>query len=264
MGYEMLGEFESLMRHYGLEPDMISTDREIRRCFVAGDRRGSRNGWYILNSGARSMWGSFGSNKTGLKIDWRSDAEATTSYSCPPPITDLVLAVPVDFDQIWATANEADPLHPYLQSKGVARHGIRQRGPDLLIPARLFDGRLMGIQRVRVGQKGFLKGSQMRGAMHVLGDVGPQILVAEGYATAASVFEKTGICIIVAFSCGSLIHVGRALRCWQPDAQVVFMADEDDATANHAGQLAAESAAMEIDGHVLLPSQVFGKDFNHG
>ena len=260
----MLGEFESLMRQYGLEPDIISTDQQIRRCFVAGDRRGSRNGWYILNSRAHTIWGSFGSNKTGLKIDWRSDVEVSTSFNRPRPSTDLVLVDPVNFDEIWANAQEADPLHSYLQSKGIGRHGIRQRGADLLIPARLFDGRLMGIQRIRVDQKGFLKGSQMRGAMHVIGDVGPQILVAEGYATAASVFEKTGICTVVAFSCRSLIHVGRALRCWQPNAQVVFMADEDDATSNHAGQLAAESAAIEIGGHVLYPSQIFGKDGYHG
>jgi len=260
----MLGEFKSLMRQYGLEPDIISTDQQIRRCFVAGDRRGSRNGWYILNSRNHMIWGSFGSNKTGLKIDWRSDVEVSTSFTLPRPSIDLVLAVPVNFDEIWANADEADPLHPYLLSKGIGRHGIRQLGPDLLIPARLFNGRLMGIQRIRVGQKGFLKGSHIRGAMHVIGDVGPQILVAEGYATAASVFEKTDICTVVAFSCGSLIHVGRALRYWQPNAQVVFMADEDDATSCHAGQVAAESAAMEIGGCVLLPSHVFGKDFKYG
>lgn len=261
----MLGEFECLMRQYGLCPDVISPDRVIRRCFVAGDRRGSRNGWYVLNSAGRSMWGTFGSNKTGLKYDWRSDAEAANSSFRPPPTTaNVVSAVPVDFDEIWAGANDADPLHPYLQSKGIGRHGIRQRGLDLLIPARVVGGRLTGIQRIRIGQKGFLKGSQMRGAMHVMGNVGPQILVAEGYATAASVFEETGVCTIVAFSCASLIHVGRALRGWQPYSQVVFMADEDGATSNHAGQLAAESAAIEIGGHVLYPSQIFGKDGHHG
>ena len=58
-------------------------------------------------------------------------------------------------------------------------------------------------------------------------DPGGQILIAEGYATAASLYEATSLTVAVACDCANLRPVGEALRKKYPAAMLIFCADDD-------------------------------------
>ncbi|RYF65173.1 MAG: toprim domain-containing protein, partial [Comamonadaceae bacterium] len=120
----------------------------------------------------------------------------------------------------WAAASDTG-ASPYLARKGVEAHGVRF-APDgcVLVPLRDAAGDLWNLQRVAPERpadgtdKLFLKGGRKSGLWHWCGDpAGAQVLlVAEGYATAASLHQATGRPVAVAFDAGNLAHVAKALR----------------------------------------------------
>ncbi len=97
---------------------------------------------------------------------------------------------------------------PYLARKGVQAYGVRFAADGwLLVPLRDAAGTLWNVQRIaparnRYGtDKLFMKGgSKSRSLWHMLGDAAGAalVLVAEGYATAASLHEATGLPVAVA------------------------------------------------------------------
>jgi putative DNA primase/helicase len=105
----------------------------------------------------------------------------------------------------WQAAIESGSS-PYLERKAVQPHGLRFAPDALLVPLRDAAGKLWNLQRIaptppEAGpDKLFLKGGRVSGLFHVLNgatapaDIGPPaiVLVAEGYATAASLHQATG------------------------------------------------------------------------
>ena len=108
---------------------------------------------------------------------------------------------------LWAEAS-ASGESPYLVRKGVRAHGVRvAAGGWLLVPLRDAAGKLWNVQRIAphkpdggAPEKLFLKGGRKSGLWHLVGDLAsagdagapPVVLVAEGYATAATLHEATG------------------------------------------------------------------------
>jgi putative DNA primase/helicase len=250
--------FADFLRSHGYAVDTVVPDRRLRRCHIEGDRRGSQNGWYILNTNGHLEWGVCGSHKTGDKMVWRG--KATTPSFRSPPIEPLRIEPNrKHLESVWQQAETALSCHPYLQRKGVRSYGLRRDGGYLLIPVRSIDGVLIGIQRITPsGDKRFVKGSTVASGMHWIGSPESTILIAEGYATAASVSEATGRPSVAAFSASNLVSVAEAVRDIFPSAHIFLMADEDGESSNFAGQRFATEAARKVAGHVVLPSDVFG------
>ncbi len=180
---------------------------------------------------------------------------------------------------LWETASEASE-HPYLDRKGIAPHGARVAADGaLLVPVRNPAGELVNLQRILPnGEKRFLPGGRKSGCFHVLGTVpagagaGPQaapvVLVVEGYATAASLYESTGHPVAVAFDAGNLAKVARALRQQHPAALIVVAGDDDQATeartGTNPGRVKAKQAAEAVGGVAVFPEGLpeGGSDFN--
>lgn len=248
-------EFETELRSHGyVLMDVVRANSEIRRAHIEGDKRGSKNGWYRLNQKGNRLWGVFGSHKTGERTVWKgwdrfADRQVRPRPTIPvaQPTVDLAT-----LERRWELAAPADPLHPYLLRKGVEAFGIRQHAGKLLIPVRFVDGTFRGLQRIHAdGEKRFYSGTQKRAGMHVIGEVSDVILIAEGYATAASCFIATGRCSVVAFDASNLLHVGEAIRAAYPHAGLFFMADADP--DGGVGIPAATKAADAVEGTVLNP-----------
>jgi len=177
------------------------------------------------------------------------------------------------FDAASASGDSA-----YLTRKGVQPHGLRF-GADgwLLVPVRNEAGELVNLQRIAPTKpsdggpdKLFLKGGRKRGCWHWCGDPAGAavLLVAEGYATAASLHEATGRPVAVAFDAGNLGHVARAQRQQHPDALIVVCGDDDRATeaktGTNPGRDKATAAARSVRGLALFPEGLpeGGSDFN--
>jgi len=185
---------------------------------------------------------------------------------------------------MWDSAVEGVP-HEYLAAKRVQAHGVRVGGDggELLVPMRDIEGALWSLQRIRGRDKKYLPGARKTGLMHWIGPKpveaagtgdaqapagAPVLLVAEGYATAASLHEATGLAAVVAFDAGNLKHVARALHERYPLALVAVCGDDDLATlartGSNPGRKAAEEAAHAAQGLAVLPQGLpeGGSDFN--
>jgi len=157
------------------------------------------------------------------------------------------------FAQKWfEEAMEARSSHPYLLKKKVKAHGIKQVDSKLLIPIYSVLGDMQSIQSIDAyGNKQFLKGGKVSGGCHFIGEIvnGKPIYIAEGYATAASVYEDTKCLTIVAFNAANLINVATDLRAQLTNAEIVIAGDADP-----VGQKYAEKAAKAVNGVTLIPT----------
>lgn len=153
----------------------------------------------------------------------------------------------------WSSSKPATE-HPYLTTKGVQSHGLRIDRQSLLIPLRDSKGTLQSLQTIGPdGDKRFLPGGRVKGCYHSIGKPAGRLVIAEGYATAATVHEDTGHAVAVAFNSGNLLHVAQALRAKYPEAVLVLAADDDWQTPGNPGRTAATEAARAVSGLLAVP-----------
>lgn len=140
---------------------------------------------------------------------------------------------------------------PYLVRKGVRGHGVRfEVDGTVLVPMRDAAGELVNVQAIASdGGKRFLPGGPAVDVWHWLGDpAGAHVVaLAEGYATAATVHEATGLAVACAFNAGNLPRVARLVREAFPGASLVVCADDDRETAKRSGKNPGRLAAAEVE-----------------
>jgi putative DNA primase/helicase len=175
----------------------------------------------------------------------------------------------------WAAATPVAG-HPYLTAKQVKAHGLRlgdwqKKDPQtgevvtlrsvLYVPMRDPSGVLRSLQGItEEGEKLFLSGGRVKGSYHSIGRPSGRLLIAEGYATAATLHEATGDAVAVAFNAGNLMAVAQALRSKFPCLSLVIAADDDHQTRDprtgelsNPGVTAARAAALKVGGKVAAP-----------
>ena len=176
--------------------------------------------------------------------------------------------------------------HPYLVRKGVkAFPGVmlgawpqRQKEGCLLIPLRTADGLLASVQAIFPSKpadgrdKDFLKGGSTQGAHFVIGDLlaSDTVIIAEGYATAATLHEATGHAAVMALDAGNLRPVAEILKKLHPAKKFIIAADNDRGTEGNPGITKATAAAKAIKAALAIPSfdspleddDATGTDFN--
>ncbi|WP_255249133.1 DUF5710 domain-containing protein, partial [Enterobacter hormaechei] len=155
----------------------------------------------------------------------------------------------------------------YLTRKGVeAAPGIRINDKqELVIPFSNAHGDIRSYQRIPLtGGKDarILKDSEKTGNWFALGTPqnGLPLLFAEGYATAASLHEASGLPVLMTVDAGNMIAVGQNARAVWPDSPFIFCADNDHQLKNaqtgqpeNKGILSAEKAAELTGGRVIAP-----------
>ncbi len=170
---------------------------------------------------------------------------------------------------LWSKANpHPDPNHAYLTRKGgLPPVGIRQSGDALVIPLYGADKTLTGLQFIQPdGQKRFITCTRKAGSWCVLKPEGippsdwQVILLAEGWATAASLHTATGHPVFIAFDCGNLPAVARYIRQQFPAARLLVCADDD---SHGKGQHHARIAASMNNGMAVIPQWGGIQNMNH-
>lgn len=175
----------------------------------------------------------------------------------------------------WERASDTG-TSAYLESKKVGAHGLRFAKGYLLVPMRDEAGDLWNLQRIYPkasadGENKFgLKDGRTSGCFHTIGSPDPEgwLLVAEGYATAATLHEASGVPAVVAFNAGNLRHVAEAMRRRYPRVKLLVCADDDCATEAETGKnpglIAAKDAARRARAAMVKPDglPVGGSDFN--
>ena len=185
--------------------------------------------------------------------------------------------------KIWKAAEpkpDTPPVtHKYLIDKGVRAHGVRvgdwpfevvdwETGEVftrvvkncLLVPVRDRKGKLHSLQSINTnGNKVHLTDGAKQGHFFGIGtqqkdEAGnPIYILAEGFATAASVHEATKQLALCCFDAGNVVVVAKALRQAKPDAVIVIAADNDVETLGNPGLSAAREAAEATGALMVVP-----------
>jgi putative DNA primase/helicase len=285
----VLTEFRAAMRAHGLvPPDVIQADGLIHRTDVdaAG---GQGDGSYLLHLDGVPA-GGFQNWHSGSWISWTAKrvvplstaekkqlhaaAEAARQQREKDTADRRALAAE-RAERIWAGAKPASDDHGYLQRKGIDAHGIRVYDGELSIGGIDVDGALVVPLRdtqlhihslqfiTETGAKRFLPGGRTSGCYFGLKGTRDTIVVAEGFATVASIAQATGNAAAIAFDAGNLAKVAIALRGKYPNALIVIAADNDLGAERNVGVEAAQVAATAVNGLVAVPELDGHKcDFN--
>ena len=202
--------------------------------------------------------------------------------------------------------------HDYLTRKGIGAHGVRfapegmfleydGKGDKpyavpvdgaLVVPLQDLVGRTFGLQfilsrarhadrikRLERDKEYWPPGFDKIGHLHLIGAPSWIILVAEGYATGATLHEATGHPVAIAFDAGNLQPVAQALHKRYPKARILICADDDaygkcreckasvkkadgptcpacgqPHGADNAGVSAAQAAALAVGGAYIAPA----------
>lgn len=149
---------------------------------------------------------------------------------------------------------------PYLERKGVEADGRSVRFLDdgtLLVPMLRYDlekPKIFGLQKIAPdGQKRFTSGMAKEGTACLLGPRpkdGELIMIAEGYATGASVRMalKKAHPVFVAFDAGTLMPAARIVRERWPKSPVLVLADDDFRTVCFRHEREGVSRAVDPEG----------------
>lgn len=150
----------------------------------------------------------------------------------------------------------------YLKRKGVEGFGVRfsERG-NMVIPMLDTNGQIHGLQVIYAEKKNgrdkdfWPAGLAKKGHFFLIGGIPDKVLlIAEGYATAASLHMATGHPVAVAFDAGNLMPVAQALHGRYRRTKILLCADDDYLTDGNPGVSHAKNAALAVDGSVVIPA----------
>lgn len=291
---------EVLMQMRGLGLDVRHLEvGKMRRCKVENDRE--QRGWYMLHElrlddgdtvlvGSYGIWRGNDNNPqkielTGRKMTDDQRAALKKSWAADKARVDAERKATASKAARRASAmwNKLSPTGScqYLDAKGVQGHGLRYHEGVAYLPMLDGQGNVHGLQVLlpkghkRVEQTGRNKdfwpqGLVKKGHWFQLGAVREIVLIAEGYATAASLFEATQLPVIVAFDAGNLLPVAEAIKKRHRAVKILICADDDFKSEGNPGMSAASAAALAVNGAVVAPvftvSREVGKkgltDFN--
>jgi putative DNA primase/helicase len=263
-------DFMAAIESAGLTPpSVIHDDGRLHRFASNGDHDDDA-GWYVLFSDGIPA-GAFGCWRSGSKQNWcaKSDRQMSESERAEYRRNLEMVKRQREAEErrqhqhaaerargLWGHAEPAPTDHPYLERKGVRSHGLRVDGDTRLLVPVLIEDRMTGLQFIFPdGSKTFLRGSEVKGSRFVLGETSgaSEMLICEGYATGASLYEATGISTVISFNAGNLLAVAQTLRQQYPYSTIVCCADDDAQTPGNPGLTKAREAAQAVNGGVAIP-----------
>lgn len=262
--------FLDFMASIGLTPAKFYpvADGRIHRFRVEGDKAGSKNGFCLLATDPIPH-GLAGSWRTGETHKWRDQEARPINRAERAKLHRQMQQAKAEryqeqvkvwaeaaakANRLWGLARPPEADHGYLVAKGVKAWGIRHLNGSLVIPARDTAGQIHTLQFIDpTGAKRFLTGGQVQGHYYAMGKPVDTLCIAEGYATAASVYEATGHAVAVAFNAGNLVAVTRKLWIKFPELRFVLVADDDYETPGNPGLTEATRAAYMVGGWLARP-----------
>ncbi|MEQ1706214.1 MAG: toprim domain-containing protein [Rickettsiales bacterium] len=260
-------EFETILASYGFNiTTPINPDGKFHRFHERGGKAGNLDGYYRYVDG-QIPFAIFGSWRTGCQYRWYAgdrtkltSADRRELKQIETEAAKRAEAIKIERQhyaswrgqKIWAKAQPADPMHPYLVRKGVRSFGLRQKGDNLVIPF-YADGKLTTLQFIHPdGTKRWLSCGKKKTACYRLGMPSDTVCIAEGYATGASIYQAKGYATFIAGDAGNLRWVAEVVRHALPHAKIIICADNDDATSGNPGVKKATEAAAAVGGLLAI------------
>ncbi|MFO7802531.1 MAG: AAA family ATPase [Desulfovermiculus sp.] len=273
-----LESFAEAIRNAGLPcPNQLIPDGQLHRFPTNGNESDNAGYYALFDNGGGHYGGFFGCWRSGVEETWKSASDDLLSEQERDQLNQRIERRRKEAREARQKARaeakqkaqeeyeNAKPAqgHPYLSEKGVGTYGmlplkVNSKG-NLLIPVHDIDANIHSRQEITPdGDKYFLKDGATRGMFHVIDGKQDQIVIAEGYATAASIHEATGATVIVAFNAGNLRSVAEQTQKVYPDKILTIAADNDRWTSLpdgrvNPGLIRAQEAAKAVNGRVICP-----------
>ena len=273
-------DFEQWLQGQGLTPKgALAEEGKIGRAYIEEDGRRKDRGWYQVWFNQETPYGQCGDyahdtiepiarwnpkggdSKRKFTPEELAELERNRADREQDKIVNQAIAAK-KAQRAWEKAKHID-THPYLEKKRVASYGLRQDADGkLLIPMLNADLTIVGMQRIdQSGKKLYDANSKAAGSFFLIGQdqlsEAHTIYYAEGYATAASVYEDMQQPTVVAFSAGNLPNVAKVIQSYFPSAKHVIMADCDEKETGEKKAIAAAQVirAAGSEAEVFMPEQ---------
>lgn len=146
----------------------------------------------------------------------------------------------------------------YLVRKKVKAHGIKiGLDGNAYVPARDVHGKFWNYQNISASPKMFKRG-RTSGCYHLIEGNREQIILASGYATAASIHEATGLCVLVCFGDNNIFTVAKLLK--EAGWLNLRAAVDNDSDGSLSGNKIGARIADELGLIAIMPNE--SGDFN--
>ena len=217
-------QFTTAIESAGLPAPHEVVDDGLLHRFSTNGKPKDDSGWYVLHGDGMAA-GSFGDFRQGITQNWciksadtMTDGERQAHRDRIKTMqaareADLVLRQTRAAHEAARRWAEALPCtgHPYLARKGIQPHGVKTEGDNLLIPVYDSTRQIVSLQTItQDGSKFFMSDGRVKGCYFSIGKPTDNMVIAEGFATGASINEATGGAVAVAFNAGNLA------KCAQP------------------------------------------------
>lgn len=265
-------------------------DSKPHRILMEGDKNGEKAGFYVAHLDGVPA-GYIKNNRTGIELNWKSkgyvltDEQKTTlkahalenQHNRQLELETKQKSTALKLKQKISMMTEVMEPTPYMQSKGIQIHsGVYTDDEKKItcIPATDSDGTIWTVQYIAEdGTKRFAKDSRKEGCFHVLGGLerladSPVIVIAEGYATAATIKEATDLpAVVSAFDAGNLKSVAKAIHEKYPHTPIVLAGDDDrhleQSKGINPGKEKAGEAADAVNGFIVIPTFAPGEQLSN-
>jgi predicted P-loop ATPase len=255
---------EQIRKVTGFAPQEIIEGGTTWQHFSTDPRNPNDGGGYYLFHGWYGVFGDWRTSVLGTPLNhyWWSSKRPTPEQRKERERIQRDLDAKRDADYATAAerykeefekASEDYEDHPYLLNKDIRVEGLRRDGQKLLVPLYNGAGELTTLQRIDVTRtpvKQLAKGGLARGGRFYMGDIVDRVIVAEGLATGASLFNSLDIPTVIAFNASNLTNVVADLRKKYPLADIIIAVDDDE---SKTGITAARAAAKEAGAKLSLP-----------
>lgn len=256
-------------------------DGKPHRIEMEGDKQGEKAGFYVAHLDGIPA-GYIKNNRTGIDLKWKSKGYVLTDEQKTAlksqalqnqrnreiAIEELQRNTALKLKQKLSLMNEITEPTPYLTAKGIQIYSgvyTDETKNVTCIPATDIEGTLWTVQYIADdGTKRFAKNSRKEGCFHMLGGLdklagAPVIVIAEGYATAATIKEATELpAVVSAFDSGNLKAVTKVLHEKYPHIPIMIAADDDKhlelTNGVNPGKDKAMEAAKVVNGMIILPT----------
>lgn len=284
----------SYMAELGVSPasyERLELDGTLHRYDIEGDKRGSINGAYLIHTdgipagfvqdwkrGVKTTWKYNDSNLTEEQREYFNSDEYKEKAEAEKKRREeerrrIQESAADTAEARFTLLNEAPENHPYLIAKKIYPYGVRQESDgSLVVPLRNIDGRVRSVQYIFPnGDKRFYLNAPVEGLFWSIGldTLKPEtegvILLGEGYATMAKVYELTEFPCVACISCHFMITIAKVLRERYPKCKIYVTADNDKATElrrdfNPGIQAAKGLISRELADYMIVPEFESPKD----
>lgn len=260
--------FEDVLASFGMiNVGAVPCDGELHRYSMAGAK--GKPGWAVKFDDGAGFYGDWRSDDNG--VYWHPSGKDYADLS--PRQKELAEAqreltrqakirrqevVADECAAKWPGLNDIGRSQ-YLESKRVGVHGVRfDDSGNVVIPAKDANGKIWSLQTIfSDGGKFWTTGGKVAGCFFVIEGNKDSVILCEGYATGASIFEATGSTVVICFDAGNMVKVAEQYKR-TPGALVA--ADHDPEEKGSRGLKAAEEIKQKYGIPYVMPD-VYG-DFN--